>query len=165
MIRLFVAVLLLGSWGAAQEVGKLCASCHTEHVADLQSHKHAAKGISCEVCHGESKPHRNAVGATAPDRVASPSEVPALCGSCHPGQKKAYEPSAHGKLVLADSKTRAAQCATCHGVHAPRNAVAMKRQCDRCHAELPAACKQPVTVAQDKLACASCHDPHTLAKR
>lgn len=164
-MRLLVAVLLLCSWAAAQEVGKLCVSCHIEHVDDLKSHKHAAKNISCEVCHGESKPHRNAVGATAPDRVAGPDEAPALCGTCHTSQLKAYTPSAHGKLVLSQSKTRAAQCTTCHGAHSPRNAVAMKRQCDRCHAELPAACKQPVTVAAGKLACAACHDPHTLAKR
>lgn len=163
---MILALLLAGLLpAAAQEVGKLCASCHTEHVEDLKSHKHAAKNISCEVCHGESQPHRNAVGATSPDRVAAPGEVPALCGSCHATQLKVYSASKHGKVVLAQGRTRAAQCSTCHGAHAPRTAVSMKRQCDRCHAELPAACKQPVTVAAGKLGCASCHDPHTLARR
>jgi Cytochrome c3 len=147
------------------EVGKSCQSCHDEYVADVRSHPHGAKGISCEACHGTSSQHRSSVGATSPDRIAAPDEVPSLCGSCHQEQRKLYAPSAHGKLVLASSKTRAANCGTCHGVHAQRNAAAMKRQCDRCHAELPAACvaKPRVALAEGKLSCSGCHNLHSLA--
>lgn len=161
-MMLWAAVLLL--WPlAAQEGGKVCGACHIEHVNEWRTHKHAAKNVVCEVCHGPSQAHRNALGATAPDRVAAPDEVPELCGSCHAPQRKAYEPSKHGKLVLARSKTRAANCATCHGVHSLRDAAQMKRQCDRCHATLPAACQRKVESAAAKLVCNSCHDPHTLA--
>jgi hypothetical protein len=162
-LALLALTAFSGSAQQQQEVGKQCLSCHIEYVEDLRSHKHAAKGISCEVCHGDSQQHRNAVGATSPDRVAAPDEVPALCGGCHVPQGKLYATSAHGKLVLSSSKTRAANCGTCHGVHALRNAVAMKRQCDRCHAELPAACKKG-TAGESKLVCASCHNPHTLKR-
>ncbi|HYI93086.1 MAG TPA: cytochrome c3 family protein [Bryobacteraceae bacterium] len=148
------------------DVGKLCQSCHAEYVDDVKSHKHGARGISCEACHGVSTQHRNSVGASSPDKVAAPDEVPALCGTCHQEQRKLYATSAHGKLVAASSKTRAANCGTCHGVHAQRNETAMKRQCDRCHTTLPAACvaKPLVAVAAGKLSCAGCHNPHTLAR-
>jgi len=163
---LLLIVLGVGlSWGQQAEVGKLCQSCHADYVADVKSHVHGAKGISCEACHGASSQHRNSVGASSPDRIAAPDEVPALCGTCHQEQRKLYTASAHGKLVLASSKTRAANCGTCHGVHAKRNATAMKRQCDRCHTSLPSACaaKPPVATAEGKLSCSGCHNPHTLA--
>jgi hypothetical protein len=146
------------------DVGKLCQACHAEYVADVKSHPHGARGISCEVCHGASAQHRASIGAASPDRVAAPNEVPALCGGCHQQPGKLYATSAHGKLVLASSRTRAANCGTCHGVHALRNATAMKRQCDRCHTTLPAACsaKPAKAIAAGKLSCSGCHDPHTL---
>ncbi|MBS1825087.1 MAG: cytochrome c3 family protein [Acidobacteria bacterium] len=148
----------------AQEGAKVCAACHSDPFEELQKHKHFAKSISCETCHGASEQHRNAVGATPPDKVAAPDQQPALCGACHPAQRKPFESSKHGQLVLAKSRTRAASCGTCHGVHSARNAVAMLRQCERCHAALPAACKKEGEAA-GKLICATCHDPHTLARR
>ncbi|MBL8231185.1 MAG: cytochrome c3 family protein [Bryobacterales bacterium] len=160
-------IALLFWWAAiasGQEVGKQCLPCHSEHVEDVRAHKHAAKQVGCEVCHGPSQTHRDAVGATAPDRVAAPDEVPALCGSCHTEAREEYVESKHGKLVLARAKTRAANCGTCHGVHAVRDAAAMKRQCDRCHAALPTSCKQG-SPAAGKLICSTCHAPHTLARR
>lgn len=160
--------VLLVLWIAAafgQEIGKQCLPCHSEHVGDLKTHKHAARQVGCEVCHGPSQVHRNAVGAAAPDRVAAPEEVPALCGGCHVQQRKEYEGSKHGKLVLARSKTRAANCGTCHGVHSLRDASAMKKQCDRCHASLPAACTSTPQGTAGKLVCASCHSPHLLARK
>ncbi|HUQ94448.1 MAG TPA: cytochrome c3 family protein [Bryobacteraceae bacterium] len=162
---IWLALALLAGIGLAQETGMLCAPCHAEQLADWKTHKHFAKNVGCEVCHGASQQHRNAVGATSPDQVAAPDEVPALCGQCHSGQRKPYEASKHGKLVLARSETRAANCATCHGVHSPRGGAAMQRQCDRCHATLPAACSKKVQAGAGKLACAACHDPHTLARK
>jgi hypothetical protein len=162
-MTVLLAVLVAAALG--QPAGKQCLPCHSEHVDDLKTHKHAAKQVGCEVCHGPSQVHRNAVGAAAPDRVAAPDEVPALCGGCHVEQRKEYDSSKHGKLVLAKSKTRAANCGTCHGVHSVRGAAAMKKQCDRCHAPLPAACKVTSPVAADKLVCTACHSPHLLARK
>ncbi|MBL8173567.1 MAG: cytochrome c3 family protein [Bryobacterales bacterium] len=157
-------VLLLGLALQGQETAKVCAACHTDPFEELQTHKHFAKSVFCDTCHGASEQHRNAVGATPPDKVAAPEHQPGLCGTCHPGQRKSYEASKHGVLVMAKSKTRAASCGTCHGVHSARTAAAMLRQCERCHASLPASCKKE-TAEVGKLACAGCHEPHGLARR
>ncbi len=161
-----IGLLILLVWSAtvSAQVGRNCLPCHNEQVEDVRAHKHGAAGVACEVCHGASQKHRDAIGAAAPDKVAGPDDVPALCGGCHVQQGKDYGASKHGKIVSAKTEKRAANCATCHGVHAARNAVAMKRQCDRCHASLPEACSRGSAAAAGKLACASCHPPHTLRK-
>jgi hypothetical protein len=159
-----VIVALLVAFAAAQEPGAVCAPCHSEHSEDLRRHKHSAAGLSCEVCHGASDKHRKATGAAPPDRVAAPDELPALCGGCHGAQQKSYADSKHGRLVLARSATRAANCGTCHGVHAPRWAAAMERQCARCHESLPASCKASPKQVNARLSCAGCHDPHKLSR-
>ncbi|MBI4905378.1 MAG: cytochrome c3 family protein [Acidobacteria bacterium] len=160
-----IVLLLLWNGLAWAQLGRNCTPCHSEQVDDVRGHKHGAAGVTCEVCHGASQKHRDALGAAAPDKVAGPDEVPALCGGCHTGQLKDYALSRHGKIVAAKSEQRAANCATCHGVHAARNVVAMKRQCDRCHASLPQACTRAgVAATAGRLVCASCHAPHTLAR-
>ena len=150
-------ISLVALAAGAQKVHELCAPCHNQHFEDFQTHKHFAKGLSCDACHGTSKGHREATGGQMPDRVAGPTEQPALCGACHTDQGKAYQTSKHGKLVAARAAKRAAACTTCHGTHAPRKAAAMLAQCNRCHDPLPPTCKPE--------GCASCHNPHTLAAR
>lgn len=157
-----LTLLLLAALAGAQQP---CAPCHSEQIEEVASHKHGSKGVACAVCHGASQKHREAVGAAPPDQVAAPNEVPALCGTCHAGQRKVYSESKHGKLVLALSKTRAANCATCHGVHSARWAAAMERQCARCHAELPASCKAKPARVNARLSCGGCHNPHSLASK
>src|SRR5262245_39228804 len=121
-------MLLILYWlvtlASAQELGKVCTPCHTEHVEDVRAHKHGAAKVGCEVCHGTSQKHRDAIGAASPDRVAGPEEVPALCGGCHTRQGKEFAASKHGKLLAARSEKRAANCGTCHGVHAVRTVAA-----------------------------------------
>jgi len=125
----------------AQKTHELCAPCHAEQVADFQTHPHFQKGLSCDACHGPSVKHRTSVGAAPPDRVAAPDEVPSLCVGCHAGESKAFLSSKHGRLVMARSKVKAANCVTCHGMH---NVRAAAKTCQKCHPETPAA------------------DPHTL---
>ncbi|MCS7024572.1 MAG: cytochrome c3 family protein [Bryobacteraceae bacterium] len=159
-MRALLGLAVVAAW--AQELGTSCLPCHSEHVADVRAHKHGARQVGCEVCHGVSETHRNASGGVAPDRVAAPDEVPLLCGGCHGEERKQYLASKHGKLVMARSKIRAPSCGVCHGVHAQRNAVAMRRQCDRCHTDLPASCKPGQAPPAGKLVCAQCHAPHSL---
>ena len=130
-----------------------CSPCHDARIAEFKTHKHASAGLACVVCHGASEKHRNSNGESAPDRVAGPEEVPALCGACHASQNKDYAATKHGKLVLSMAKTRAANCNTCHGVHALKTAAQRMVQCNRCHASTPAACKQQ---------CMACHGKHSL---
>jgi hypothetical protein len=142
----------------AQKTHEFCASCHSEQVADFQTHPHFQKGLSCDACHGPSVKHRTSIGAVPPDRVAAPDEVPALCGGCHASEQKEYLASKHGKLVMARSKVKAANCATCHGVHNPRTASQTQAQCQRCHAALPS----PHPAVAAKASCMGCHARHTL---
>lgn len=158
IVFLLAALCPACAWG--QKLHELCGACHTEPASDFQSHPHFAKGLSCDACHGSSAAHREAAGNKPPDRVAGPSDQPQLCGACHTGQRKDYESGKHGKLVLARAVPRAAACTTCHGTHLARKA-AMLSQCNRCHATLPESCKRSPRVAA-KLACAGCHNPHTL---
>ena len=151
-------LLLLALPLLAQKTHEFCSACHTEQVADFQTHKHFQKGLSCDACHGPSVKHRASTGAVSPDRVAAPDEVPALCGGCHAGQQKQFLASKHGALVMARSKVKAANCVTCHGVHDLRTTRQTWQQCQKCHATLPAA--HPAIAAE--ASCVSCHSGHTL---
>ena len=160
-VILFVAGL--GSL-QAQPMQEVCGACHSEPANDIQDHAHYSGGVSCDACHGESKPHREATGHKPPDRVAAPSEQPVVCGRCHERVARQYSASKHGLLVLARAEKRAAACTTCHGTHSQRMPAAMEMQCNRCHAELPASCrKDPPPGKATKPVCAGCHSPHSLA--
>jgi hypothetical protein len=150
---------------AAQPFHESCAPCHTTQVEDFQKHKHIKAGVSCDACHGASQTHRDSQGMVAPERVAGPTEQPTVCGACHTGQAKDYRASKHGALVMARSEKRAATCTMCHGNHALREFSGMEAQCKRCHAELPAPCKQPPPATTARLSCANCHNKHTLVAR
>ncbi|MEZ5353638.1 MAG: cytochrome c3 family protein [Bryobacteraceae bacterium] len=156
--------LLLAAASAlpAQDLRELCGACHSEPASDFASHPHMERGLSCDACHGKSEAHRAATGHKPPDKIAGPSDQPQVCGACHPAERKSYESSTHGKLVLARDAKRAAACTTCHGTHALRSVAAMSRQCGRCHEALPESCKRPPAPTTSKLLCANCHDKHTL---
>jgi hypothetical protein len=62
------------------------------------------------------------------------------------------------------SRVRAPNCGTCHGVHAQNTAVQMQTRCQRCHAQLPASCRNEPTTA-NPVRCSECHDGHTLMSR
>lgn len=157
-MRPILIPLLLALPVLAQKPHEFCAACHTEQVADFETHKHFEKGLSCDACHGPSLKHRTSTGAVSPDRVAAPDEVPALCGRCHASEQRQFIGSKHGVLVMARSKVKAANCATCHGVHNLRSARQTQQQCQKCHATLPAA--HPSLAAA--VSCVSCHPGHTL---
>ncbi|MBY0502344.1 MAG: hypothetical protein K2X03_00440 [Bryobacteraceae bacterium] len=155
-------LLWLLALSVSGQVHQLCQPCHTEAAGDVESHKHFAKQVSCDACHGTSEKHRLAAGGAAPDRVATREQVPVLCGGCHVAERKSYETSAHAKVLAAGQKS--AHCATCHGNHAPRPLAAMAARCQSCHTTLPAACAGKPRVAA-RVSCAGCHTVHTFAKR
>jgi hypothetical protein len=161
-MRWALAALLWALPLCAEKTHELCAPCHAQQVADFQKHPHFQKEISCDACHGASVKHRSSTGASAPDRVASADEVPALCGACHAAENKEYAASKHGVLVLARAKVKAPNCATCHGVHSLRAAQQTEAQCQRCHAALPTACKATPASKAGAVSCMNCHARHTL---
>lgn len=146
---------------SAQTFHQLCQPCHTEAAGDVESHPHFKKNVSCDSCHGTSEKHRLAAGGAAPDKVATREQVPVLCGGCHVAERKSYETSQHAAVLRAGHKS--AQCATCHGNHAPRPLAAMAARCQTCHPTLPAACSAKPTVTA-KVSCAGCHAVHGFAK-
>ena len=164
-LAIWPALFLLALPLAAQPTHDLCSACHQTPVEDFQKHKHFASKLSCDACHGPSTAHRESQGDTAPDKVAGPTEQPAVCGACHTAQAKEYRASKHGQLVIARSEKRAATCTMCHGNHALRSFAGMEAQCMRCHSELPASCKQTPPTAAAKLSCVNCHGKHTLVAR
>jgi hypothetical protein len=156
--------LLLALAVQAQRVQTLCQPCHSEQVADFLKHPHNAKALSCDACHGASAKHREAAGGAPPDRIAGPQEVPALCGGCHTIQKEHFDTSKHAKVLAAAGKVKAPNCGTCHGVHAPNTPVQIEARCNRCHTQLPEACKAQVT-ATAGLRCIQCLDTHRMTLR
>jgi formate-dependent nitrite reductase cytochrome c552 subunit len=156
-----ILILLAAISLAAQE--SPCAACHGEPVEDLQTHKHASNGVQCATCHGPSEKHRLSIGGAPPDRVAAPNEVAALCGTCHAKERNDFDASAHGKVYAGGKQVRSANCNTCHGHHSLRPWSAMAETCARCHAQLPASCKEPPKSAVAKVACMNCHARHSLA--
>lgn len=155
---------------ADEKTREFCKVCHTETVQDFLAHPHSDKGLDCDSCHGESVKHRSSQGHTEPDRIASPHEVPALCGGCHPGKGgtkilEQYSSSKHGTLVLSKARVRAPHCGNCHGVHSVRAPLGIEAQCKRCHTQLPASCAGSPTSAKTRVACVNCHSAHLFAAK
>ncbi len=164
-MNLWLGLLVAASLFSAETLHEVCSVCHSELVEQFTTHTHFRKGMSCDACHGPSVAHRTATGGVAPDRISAPDEVPALCGSCHPAQRKEFTGSKHGLLVLGRSRTKAANCTTCHGVHNSRTAVQTEAQCQKCHESLPAPCKGAPARKAAGVSCVNCHSRHTLTAR
>ncbi len=171
----FITLLLLAALAQAQPVHELCRECHTEVAEDFLTHPHLQQGLSCDACHGESVRHRESEGGVEPDRIAGPSEVVALCGTCHDRPAKGetdaaksilkqYLASKHGAPPAEQSEQWAPNCETCHSAHRVRPLRAMQVRCERCHEQLPKACSAaPPAGAAADLRCAGCHAPHLFA--
>ena len=139
------------------KVPQTCGQCHTEIARQFNQsvHGEAVKaGVRdapvCIDCHGEHL-------ITDPSNPSSPLNAQNIsaqtCGRCHGDPRLAlrndlptdrlpsYAGSYHG-LALTEGKVTAANCASCHGVHAilrssdPRstvNAANLSKTCGQCH--------------------------------
>jgi formate dehydrogenase gamma subunit len=139
------------------KVPQTCGQCHTEIARQFNEsvHGEAVKaGVRdapvCIDCHGEHL-------ITDPSNPSSPLNAQNIsaqtCGRCHGDPRLAlrndlptdrlpsYAGSYHG-LALTEGKLTAANCASCHGVHAilrssdPRstvNAANLAKTCGQCH--------------------------------
>jgi len=162
---LLLLLLLLLTPLAGQKIHEICAPCHNSAAEDFLEHPHAGKDLSCDACHGKSDSHVQAAGNMPPDRVTGPLEQPALCGTCHPTQRKGFQASRHWKLIEARTRQRSPACTTCHGAHDLRSAESMEAQCKRCHESLPGACLAKPASSTAKVGCANCHDKHSLQRQ
>ena len=141
----------------------LCASCHaspiamrqydlpTDQYAKYQESVHGKKlyengdpnVATCVDCHGA----HGTLEVNDPAADVYPSNVPALCASCHADatlmtpygiktdQYDLYQGSVHGIALLEHQDLRAPSCATCHGTHgaAPPGFEEVPNVCGSCH--------------------------------
>lgn len=168
----------------AQAQSDACATCHlalgVEHLTkpaeDYQTDIHAAKGFSCEACHGGDA---SKMGMEAMDRSKGyigkpkPAQVVELCGKCHSDanfmrqynpnlrvdQTAEYATSVHGRRLKERNDPKVATCASCHRPHSIRPAndarssvhpARVADTCGSCHAN--AAYMAPYKIPTDQLA-------------
>ncbi|HYV67815.1 MAG TPA: cytochrome c3 family protein [Myxococcales bacterium] len=133
------------------------------NLREFTSDVHFRRGLSCSGCHGGT-PHDEAMVKEIAERWPKEEErhkdrswIPNFCARCHadPGFMRGFNPtlptdqlakyrgSTHGILLLQQKDSRAAQCASCHGVHdirGPKNrtsrvfAQRIPETCGTCHA-------------------------------
>jgi DmsE family decaheme c-type cytochrome len=168
-----------------------CLKCHDEEsefpVFSIFKTKHAQPadkrtpfaGLQCEACHGPGAEHAKKVPEgqkQAPIiKFGANSAVPAekqnkYCLACHQGNARiVWKDSIHERNDLV--------CASCHKIHAPRDAVLAKTTqadvCYSCHqkarADFYKASAHPVAdfyksaanpVRGGLISCSECHSPH-----
>ncbi len=134
-------------------LGKTCGGCHAQEAQDVRESVHGAalaRGVrdapTCTDCHSEHKIERL--------RGASPIKISEqICSQCHASERinaryrmpadrvKTFLGSYHG-LAAQLGSTRAANCASCHGVHLilpskdPRSSIHpnhLVETCGKCH--------------------------------
>ena len=77
--------------------GDTCATCHKAVWDQWKASPHAASGVECTACHGET---------TAPDFAATPAL--STCGTCHADQVA---------QLKSDPFMKDRTCVTCHQAH------------------------------------------------
>ncbi len=77
--------------------GETCASCHKAVYDQWKASPHAANGVECTVCHGET---------TAKDFASKPGL--STCESCHSDQVA---------QLKSDPFMKGATCVNCHQAH------------------------------------------------
>ncbi len=77
--------------------GDTCASCHKAVYDQWKASPHAANGVECTVCHGDT---------TAPDFAARPAL--STCGACHADQVA---------QLKSDPFMKGKTCVSCHQAH------------------------------------------------
>ena len=142
-------------------IAATCGNCHSTITAEYSESVHGttlADGVlespTCTDCHGEHNIRRHA----DPESSVYPLNVVKTCSECHGSQVivgkfglkadriNTFKESFHGVALELDD-TKAANCASCHGVHAifpqsdPRSLIHpdnLESTCGKCHEGLPA---------------------------
>jgi predicted CXXCH cytochrome family protein len=134
------------------------------NLLEFVSDAHFRRGLSCAGCHGGEPSDEDMADEIydrwpeAPDRHEDRTWIPEFCARCHADpalmrnfnpalptdQYTKYKASLHGRLLLVEADSKAAQCVSCHGVHgirgpkSPRSLVHPQQvpyTCGACHAD------------------------------
>jgi hypothetical protein len=141
-------------------IAETCGKCHEEIAEQYQTSVHGtmlAEGVlespTCTNCHGEHdiKEHSD------PESKVYAANIPKTCNACHSSEAivgkfglkadriETFKESFHG-VAIELGETKAANCASCHGVHNiypqddPRSLVNsnnIETTCGKCHEDLP----------------------------
>jgi len=132
------------------------------NLKSFLSDVHFRRGLSCSGCHG-GKPTATEMpdlGDRWPDKDVRHTDrtwIPAFCARCHgdptfmqgynpalpTDQLAKYKTSKHGRLLLEEKDSKAAQCVSCHGAHGirePKSRASLvhpqnvPETCGHCHA-------------------------------
>ncbi|WP_321369707.1 GSU2203 family decaheme c-type cytochrome [uncultured Desulfuromusa sp.] len=132
---------------AAEEVGAICASCHTDgSLMDWTHSEHALADLSCTDCHS--------IHGENHAKASLKQDDPELCYSCHQEmQAKSNFPSHH---PIKEGKM---SCGDCHNPHGELNTHERTNDlCLDCHSRYQGPFIFGHAPVEDD--CTICHDPH-----
>jgi len=145
-----------------------CVECHKEKKGNPTLHfktadpRTPAAGKGCESCHGPGSLHADDPEKNKPMQFnkVSAVEASATCTTCH-------ATSTHAFWANSKHEARNVSCVTCHSVHSPKGDKQLKAEsqvklCASCHQQIVNKLTRfnHMPVREDKMACASCHNPH-----
>ena len=158
-----------------------CVSCHEDKGKSFPGNPHTRvrgaeygkAGVGdapCASCHGAGTKHMESSGEDKSDvRVFKGRAGADFCLTCHNSSKTPHASYRTG----VHASTEVVNCLSCHSIHAsePKEAHLLVKKssevCANCHAPQAASFRnKPFAHRIDRggMECASCHDPHGLAK-
>jgi predicted CXXCH cytochrome family protein len=176
--------LIFAFKASPQENAARCLTCHitSEQQKDFAHSRHAATGVSCELCHAT-----HLVVADAGPRLAPPAQAhffavpqpavdqrwrhesllkdtqPGLCYTCHAPVRAQFAQPFHHRVAEGAMK-----CTDCHNAHGTANNASLAspawETCTSCHAEKhgPFVFEHAAVKIEG---CAVCHSPHGAQAR
>jgi len=89
-----------------------CHVCHLNYKSEELAVRHAAAGVGCMKCHGDSLDHSgDEDNVTPPDIMYLHDTINEACMECHPGNGLAR------KEIHQEGKQAGKVCTDCHGSH------------------------------------------------
>lgn len=142
-------VFLVGAPASSFAEENTCINCHQQltdlqHVGhnytDWKKSVHAAKGVTCQSCHGGNatatdpvKAHQGVLPSKDSNSSVYFQKVPATCGRCHTDEFREFKKSIHYKTL--NRTGRGPNCLTCHGAMATTvlSYADLEQTCSLCH--------------------------------